>query len=73
MTSYFGREVLLYLQATLKNRTETIYFKEYDENIDITSVVIPINSRFQKYKNLDIQDQNLDIGDIELKLILLIV
>ena len=73
MTSYFGREVLLYLQTTLKNGTETIYFKEYDENIDITSVVIPINSRFQKYKNLDIQDQNLDIGDIELKLILLIV
>ena len=50
-------------RAMEKNGIEMIHFKEYDENIDITSVVIPVNSKFLKYKNLGIKDQNLDIKD----------
>ena len=48
-------------KAMSKNGIERIHFEEYDENIDITSVVIPINSKYEKYKNLDIESQNLDI------------
>ena len=39
-------------RAMSKNGEEKFSFQEYDENIDITSVTIPING---KYKNLDIQ------------------
>ena len=60
-------------KAMSKNGIERIHFEEYDENIDITSVVIPINSKYEKYKNLDIESQNLDIEsqnlDIESRLL----
>ena len=56
-------------RAMSKNGSEKIHFEEYDENIEITSVVIPINKTYYKYKKLDIESQklnsegqNLDIG-----------
>ncbi len=67
-------------RAMTKNGEENIHFDEYDDNIDITSVRIPINKKFVKYLNLslessssddqspklDIQSPKLDIGDEEL-------
>ena len=52
----------------LENGNEMIHFEEYDDKIDITSVVIPINKKYEKYKNLDIEGQNLDIEDVEVKI-----
>ncbi len=55
-------------RAMAKNGNEKFHYEEYDENIDITSVVIPVNERYYKYTNLDIEnekfghsDENLDI------------
>lgn len=33
-------------RAMMKNGQEMIHYEEYDENIDITSVVMPINSAY---------------------------
>ncbi len=49
-------------KAMSKNGSSNICFKEYDENIDITSVVIPINETYWKYAGLDIEAEKLDIG-----------
>ncbi len=49
-------------KAMSKNGSSNICFKEYDENIDITSVVIPINETYSKYAGLDIEAEKLDIG-----------
>lgn len=48
-------------RAMLKNGSEKIHFEEYDENIEITSVTIPVNSTFEKYRKLDIEAGDLDI------------
>ena len=40
--------------------TVAINYKEYDENIDITSVIIPISSL---YKRLALSSSNLNIGE----------
>lgn len=46
------------------------HFDEYDENIDITSVNIPINTKYIKYasklKYLNIEKTNLDIERVNL-------
>ncbi len=48
-------------RAMSKNGSEKIHFEEYDENIEITSVTIPVNSTFEKYRKLDIEAGDLDI------------
>ena len=68
----FGSGIGKAKRAMIENGSEMFHFDEYDENIDITSVTIPINEKFVKYAsklkylniertNLDIESQNLDI------------
>ena len=68
----FGSGIGKAKRAMIENGSEMFHFEEYDENIDITSVNIPINTKYIKYAsklkylniertNLDIESQNLDI------------
>lgn len=54
-------------KAMLQNGSDNIHYEEYDENIDITSVIIPISKSYSKYSNIilskESKDQNLDIQD----------
>lgn len=66
----FGSGIGKAKRAMKENSSDSIYFIDYDENIEITSVVIPINKKYLDYynkiKNLDIKDNNLDIKDEKL-------
>ena len=48
----------------VENGSDGIHYQEYDENIDITSVMIPISTKYLQYsyKAMDLatNDQNLD-------------
>ena len=68
----FGSGIGKAKRAMIENGSEIFHFEEYDENIDITLVNIPINTKYIKYAsklkylniektNLDIESQNLDI------------
>ena len=56
-------------RAMAQNGNECIHYEEYDENIDITSVDIPISKRYLEYSSKALEkgskDQNLDIGKNE--------
>ena len=52
-------------RAMIENGNEMIHFEEYDDKIDITSVVIPINKKYEKYKNLDIEDIEIKINKVD--------
>ena len=68
----FGSGIGKAKRAMAENGQEKIHFEEYSDNIDITSVVVPINSKYLEFiskakktdnesLNLDIESQNLDI------------
>jgi len=68
----FGSGIGKAKRAMAENGQEKIHFEEYNDNIDITSVVVPINSKYLEFVskakkidneslNLDIDGQNLDI------------
>lgn len=75
----FGSGVGKAKRAMVQNGSASIHYEEYDENIDITSVVIPINRRYLEYSDkamdgvqkfqvsekshLNPERLNLDIGD----------
>ena len=75
----FGSGVGKAKRAMAQNGSDSIHYEEYDDNIDITSVVIPINRRYLEYSNKvmdgfrrtlehektnsNSERPNLDIGD----------
>ena len=60
----FGSGVGKAKRAMAENGSDDIQYQEYDENVDITSVVIPISKKYLQYsyKAMDLatKDQNLD-------------
>ena len=60
----FGSGVGKAKRAMVENGSDGIRYQEYDENIDITSVMIPISRKYLRYsyKAMDLaaKDQNLD-------------
>lgn len=54
-------------RTMVENGSDGIHYQEYDENIDITSVMIPISTKYLQYsyKAMDLatNDQNLDFED----------
>ena len=62
----FGSGVGKAKRAMAENGSDGIRYQEYDENIDITSVMIPISRKYLRYsyKAMDLaaKDQNLDFG-----------
>ena len=58
--------------ASFENGSDGIHYQEYDENIDITSVMIPISTKYLQYsyKAMDLatNDQNLDFGGERIKI-----
>lgn len=73
----FGSGVGKAKKAMAQNGSSSIHYEEYDENVDITSVVIPINRRYLEYsgkiieraqgsqgfkkRDLDFESQKLNI------------
>ena len=47
----FGSGVGKAKRAMVQNGSDNIHYEDYDENIDITSVVIPINRKYLEYSN----------------------
>ena len=62
----FGSGVGKAKRAMTENGSDGIHYQEYDENIDITSVLIPISKKYLQYSyraiGLATKDQNLDFG-----------
>ena len=60
----FGSGVGKAKRAMVENGSDGIHYQEYDENIDITSVMIPISTKYLQYsyRAMDwaTKDQNLD-------------
>lgn len=60
----FGSGVGKAKRAMVENGSDGIHYQEYDENIDITSVMIPISTKYLQYSyramDLATKDQNLD-------------
>ena len=54
----FGSGVGKAKRAMIQNGSDEIHYEEYDENIDITSVAIPINERYLKYLNIVKEKEN---------------
>ncbi len=50
-------------RAMQRNGSERFHFEEYDENIEITSVRIPINKEYVRFQTYDQQESNLDIPE----------
>lgn len=50
-------------RAMQRNGSERFHFEEYDENIEITSVRIPINKEYVRFQTYDQQERNLDIPE----------
>lgn len=62
----FGSGVGKAKRAMTENGSDGIHYQEYDENIGITSVLIPISKKYLQYSyraiGLATKDQNLDFG-----------
>lgn len=60
----FGSGVGKAKRAMVENGSDGIHYQEYDENIDITSVMIPISTKYLQYSyramDLATKYQNLD-------------
>ena len=60
----FGSGVGKAKRAMAENGSDGIHYQEYDENIDITSVIIPISRKYLQYSframDLAMKDQSLD-------------
>lgn len=63
----FGSGVGKAKRAMAENGSDDIQYQEYDENVDITSVVIPISRKYLQYfykvKGLAMKDQNSVLKD----------
>lgn len=66
-------------RATAENGSDGIHYQEYDENMDITSIVIPISRKYLQYsyramdlatkdQNFTSKDQNLDFDEEKIKI-----
>ena len=68
----FGSGVGKAKRTMVENESDGIHYQEYDENIDITSVMIPISTKYLQYSyramDLATKDQNLDFGGERIKI-----
>lgn len=68
----FGSGVGKAKRTMVENGSDGIHYQECDENIDITSVMIPISTKYLQYSyramNLDTKDQNLDFDGERIKI-----
>ena len=68
----FGSGVGKAKRAMVENGSDGIHYQEYDENIDITSVMIPISTKYLQYSyramDLATKDQNLDFEGERIKI-----